>query len=305
MRNAIGIILLLCIVQHLSSQNEILLTSQVNKDNSVEFRYNKSMPGNYLVYLNFKQYDNTYPPKNKFVVDGYKGFLFELTPIDKNRGIAYSYSYSYIYYRGIPNAKIELDFVYLLPFKDNTSFEARFLNNVDKLYFNKQEPKDWKSFQFNCNKADTVCSARKGLVIDVVDIYSIDTTNTYIYSSQRNRVRIEHKDGTFATYEGFDGKNILVKQGDIVLPNQPLGKLIQYDKSGTYQLRFTGDYLIENPSEKENTNQRFSYACIDPFFQSTEGVVKLASNKSYTTKISEDLILKELSKKEIKKREKK
>jgi len=302
MRNAIGIILLLCI-QHLYSQNQILLTSQVNKDNSVEIRYNKSMPGNYFVYLNFKQYDNTYPPKTRFVADSNKGFLCELTPIDKNRSIAYSYSY--IYYRGIPNAKIEPDFVYLLPFKDNTSFEARFLYNIDARYFNKQEPKDWKSFQFNCNKADTICSARKGIVIDVVDIYSIDTTKTYSYSSQRNYVMIEHKDGTFAKYEGLDGKNIFVKQGDIVLPNQPLGKLIQYDKSGTYQLRFTVDYLIENPSEKENTNQRFSYAYIDPFFQSTEGVVKLASHKSYTTKVSEDLILKELSKKEIKKREKK
>ena len=302
MRNAIGIILLLCI-QHLYSQNQILLTSQVNKDNSVEIRYNKTMPGNYFVYLNFKQYDNTYPPKTRFVADSYKGFLCELTPLDKNRSI--TYSYSYIYYRGIPNAKIEPDFVYLLPFKDNTSFEARFLNNIDALYFNKQEPKNWKSFQFNCNKADTICSARKGIVIDVVDIYSIDTTKTYSYSSQRNYVMIEHKDGTFAKYEGLDGKNIFVKQGDIVLPNQPLGKLIQYDKSGTYQLRFTVDYLIENPSEKENTNQRFSYAYIDPFFQSTEGVVKLASHKSYTTKVSEDLILKELSKKEIKKREKK
>jgi len=302
MKKALGIILLLCI-QQLYSQNELLLSSKLNRDNSIDINYKKTMPGNYFVYLNFKQYDNTYPPKTKFVADSYNGFLFGLTPIDKNRGI--TYSYSYMYYRGILNAKIEPEFVYLLPFKDNTSFEASFLYNIDARYFNKQEPKNWKSFQFTCNKTDTICSARKGVVIDVVDIYSIDTTKSYSYSSQRNYIIIEHKDGTFAKYEGLDGKNIFVKQGDIVLPNQPLGKLTQYDKTGTYQLRFTVDYLIENPSEKENTIQRFTYAYIDPFFQSTEGVAKLVSQKTYTTKISEDQILKELSKKEIKNRQKK
>jgi len=302
MRNVIGLILLLCI-QQLYSQNELLLSSKVNRDNSVDINYKKTMPGNYFVYLIFKQYDNTYTPKTKFVADSYNGFLFGLTPIDNNRAI--TYSYSYMYYRGILNAKIEPEFVYLLPFKDNTSFEARFLTNIDALYFNKQEPKNWKSFQFNCNKSDTICCARKGTVINVVDNYSIDTTKSYSYSSQRNYIIIEHKDGTFAKYEGFDGKKIFVKQGDVVLPNQSLGKLIQYDKTGTYQLRFSIDYLIENPSEKENTIQRFTYAYIDPYFQSTEGVVKLVSQKTYTTKISEDLILKELNKKEIKKRQKK
>lgn len=302
MKNAIGIFLLFC-VQYLYSQNQILLSAKINADRSVDIRYDKTMRGSYFVYLNFKQYDNTYTPESRFVINGQEGLLCKLTPTDPNRGIGYSYSY--IYYRGIPKAKVEPEFVYLLPFKDNISFEARFLNNAQVEYFEKKEPKNWKSFQFMCDKADTVCCARKGMVISVVDKYAIDTTKSYSYSSLRNYVVIEHKDGTFAKYEGLDGKHIFVKEGDIVLPNQSLGQLIQYDKSGTYQLRFTIDYLIENPSEKENTLERFSYAYIDPYFQTSEGIVRLASHKTYITKISEDLILKELSKREIKNRQKK
>ena len=302
MRKAIGIILLLS-VQYLYSQSRVTLTSQRNDDNSVDIYYEKDTSGSHFINMNFTSYDNTFTPESKFIVNANNGILCKLRPIDKNKSIIYSYKYTF--YRGIPNPKYDPEFVYLLPFKNNTSIEARFLTNIDAKYFDKQEPKNWKSFQFICTKADSICSARKGIVVNVVDNYAVDTTKSYSYSSQRNSIMIEHKDGTFAKYEGFDSKSIFVKLGDLVLPNQPLGKLVQYDKSGVYQLRFTIDYLFENSSEKENTIQRFSYANIDPNFQTSEGIVKLASRKIYTTKISEELVLKELTKSELKKLKKK
>jgi len=112
---------------------------------------------------------------------------------------------------------------------------------------------------------------------------------------------IEHLDGTFARYQGLNGKNIFVKEGDDVLPNQPLGTLIQYDKNEIYQLRFAIDYLTEKPLELDAKTGKFSYEYLDPYFQTTEGVLKLKPRKKFTTKIPEEIIIKELSKKEIKK----
>jgi hypothetical protein len=257
--------------------------------------------------VNFTSYENTSVSEHKFIVDGTSGRLFTLKPLNKDQGIGYSYSYTYI--RGIPNPKLDSTFVYLLPFKNNISVDVRHLSNLNEKYFNKEAPKNWKAFQLNCNKTDTICSARKGLVVDVVDNYSIDTTNFYSYSSNRNTITIEHNDGTYARYEGFDGKDIFVKQGDLVLPNQPLGTLYQYDKSGIYQLRFSIYYLIEpkvESSSKVSTKKLITEnAYLDPYFQTSEGLLKLASNKKYTTQITEGAIIKELSSRELKKRHKK
>jgi len=305
MRKTIWLIIFLSF-QYSFSQNHIVLRTERNQDNSVDVFYSKDVPGSYCIYLNFKSYENTLTPERKFVVDNFEGKLFTLRPINKEQNIQYSYNYTYK--RGIPNPKLDSTFVYLLPFKNNCSVKVWYLTNLGSKYLHQEEPKNWKAFQFICNKTDTICSARKGIVVSVVDDYSTDTTQLVSYSSSRNMILIEHKDGTYARYEGFDRKKIYVKPGDLVLPNQPLGGLSQYDKSGTYQLRFSVDYLIEpkvdNSSDNSDKKRKIDYNYINPYFQTTDGLLRLAQSKKYTTQITEDVIIKELSARELKKRHK-
>ena len=305
MRKTIWLIIFLSF-QYSFSQNHIVLRTERNQDNSVDVFYSKDVPGSYCIYLNFKSYENTLTPERKFVVDNFEGKLFTLRPINKEQNIQYSYNYTYK--RGIPNPKLDSTFVYLLPFKNNCSVKVWYLTNLGSKYLHQEEPKNWKAFQFICNKTDTICSARKGIVVSVVDDYSTDTTQLVSYSSSRNMILIEHKDGTYARYEGFDRKKIYVKPGDLVLPNQPLGGLSQYDKSGTYQLRFSVDYLIEpkvdNSSDNPDKKRKIDYNYINPYFQTTDGLLRLAQSKKYTTQITEDVIIKELSARELKKRHK-
>lgn len=301
MKKTVALLLLFCI-QYLNAQQKITLSTQTNQDNSISIRYEKNVPGSYVIYLDFTRCENAFVNERKFIVDDYAGILIKLKPIEKTKSVSFSYTYKY--HSGIPDPKVDTAFVYLLPFKDNAPVDVRYLTNLDAKYFSKEEPKNWKSFQFNCNKADTVCAARKGIVVNVVDSYSVDTTGEYSYASKRNYIEIEHKDGTFAKYEALDAKNIFVKPGDVVLPNQPLATLIQYDKSGIFQLRFTIYYLTEILQE-DKTKQKFSHAYVDPYFQTTEGIVRLAPQEIYTARITEDLIIKELSKKELKKKQKK
>jgi hypothetical protein len=303
MRKVIWIIFFLSF-QYSFSQNHIELNGQINQDNSVDLFYSKDVPGSYCIYLNFTKHENTQTPENKFIVFGSGGKLFTLKPTNRDQSIQYSYRYTYM--RGIPNPKLDSTFVYLLPFKNNISVDVLYLSYLGSKYFGQEEPKNWRAFQFNCNKADTICSARKGIVVSVVDNYSLDTAQLVSYSSKRNTILIEHKDGTYARYEGFDSKKIFVKEGDQVLPNQPLGLLNQYDKSGTYQLRFSIDYLIgsiENLSEDSMKKRKSDYNYLNPYFQTTEGVLKLLPNKRYTAQITEKAIIKELSTKELKKRQ--
>lgn len=282
------------------SQHIISIESENNDDNSVDFKYTKTKSGTYYLHFNFTNYENTLTPQRKFTIKSYNGVLMKLKPISDNANIRYSYTYTYT--RGLPNPKIDTSFVYILPFKNNITVEIRYLSYLKSKYFGKEEPKTWKSFQFISNKPDTVCSIRKGIVVNVVDKYAIDTTNTYSYSSERNSIMIEHPDGTFANYEGLDSEGIFVKEGDMVYPNQPLAKLIRYDKNKSYQLRLTIDYLTVGYLANNEKVEKCSYEYIDPYFQTTNGITKLAAGSKYTAKVTEDLIVKELSKKELKNR---
>lgn len=296
-------ILLFITQQGLFPQNTITLSSQRNTDNSYNINYLKSTPGSCYLILNFTNYENTLSPQRKFIIKNSSGLLMKLSPINRNEPVRYSYTY--LYKRGIPNPKVDTSFVYLLPFKNNSILEVRYLSNLGAKYFDKVKPETWKSFQFISNKPDTVCSARKGVVVNVIDNYELDTTHVYSFSSKRNLITIEHSDGTFAKYQGLNGDNVFVKEGDVVLPNQPLGTLIRYDKTEKYQLRFFIDYLTEKSTEGSTENKNLLYEYLDPYFLTSEGVLRLKPRKKITTIITEKEIIKELNKKEMKKRLKK
>lgn len=293
------VILLSFTTQILFSQDVVTLKTKSNEDNSIEINYTKDKPGTYCVDLNFTKYENTFTPQKEYIIKNSSGFLVKLNPNNKNNPVRFSYTYNYR--RGMPISKVDTSFVNLLPFTNNTSVEVRYLNNLGSKYFGKEEPENWKSLLFISNKPDTICATRKGIVIEIIDKYSIDTTEVYSYSSKRNMIKIEHPDGTLANYNGINGQNIFVKEGDVVFPNQPLATLIRYDKSDTYQLRFSIYYLTKKPV-KNNEKSEYAYKYIDPYFQTSAGVLKIKPNQKYTTKVTEEVIIKELSKKELKKR---
>jgi len=277
--------------QNSFSQSSVVLNSQRNDDNSVTISYIKNVPGTYCVYLNFNTLENASAFQTKFTVNYNNGVLVKLEPLDANKGIGYSYKYKVV--QGIPDPQIDTSFVYLLPFADNKKVETWFLNNLREKYFNEERPENWKAFQFNASGEDTVCAARKGTVIRVVKDYTVDTTKQYSYSSSRNMIVLEHKDGTYASYTGFNKDKIFVELGDEVLPNQSLGVLTPYDKRGINQLRFLVYYRTEKHEEEEADQKKSSYVYVDPYFQTKEGIEKLSNRNSYIASVNEDLIIKE------------
>jgi len=303
---AIICFLVLVSYQYSYSQKDIHLNVVRNSDRSVDFYYSKEVPGSFYLYIDFKNIQNTISPIGSYNIKYPEGKLFTLKPNDPRKNITYSYHFSYV--RGIPNPRVDSLFTYLLPFKKNARVGVRFSYFVGSKYLGQEEPKNWKSFSFKREKADTVCSIRKGLVVSVTDKFPIDTSEVYSYKSNINVIIVEHSDGTLARYQGLDGNNIFVKPGDTVWPNQPLGTLIQYDKSGSYQLLLsivflTGDNL-ELRSEVKLKDKRSYYQHVDPYFLTSQGNRRLMDHKKYITIISDEVMTKELSRKERKKLEK-
>ncbi len=305
-RIAILLFLIICNSGLLAQHEEVNIEYKRNKDRSVVFTYEKSIPGSYFLFIKFNQLNNSFQPNQYDVMTGSKGYLFTLRPIDKNKSIKFSYEYRYIL--GKPIKKIDSLFTYLLPFKDGTKVFYNSLTNLGEKFFGKEPPKNYKAFQFVFDKSETVCAVRKGVVIKVVRNQSIDTTKTYSFSRNRNSVLIEHKDGTFAKYTGFNKDKIFVSVGDVVYPNTLIGELDRYDKRKQFQLRLSLFFLNKTKAyELGKSFDKFKsrYEYFNPYFLTTDGIKQLNPKEYYSAKVSEKIITKEFKRRELRKWKKK
>jgi len=282
-----------------AQEKEIALSSKTNSDRSVSINAAKRSPGTYTVVLNFRELTNTSEPGDPvYRVRHDNDNILTLNPINKNQGIGLSYSYTFI--RGELKPKYNKDFVYALPYgKDRKvrAVESTFLNAT---YFGSTTPDDWKAYRFYTQEADTVTAIRKGIVVNVSDIYDEDTKDLK-YTSKVNTVIIEHADGTLATYKGFK-KGILVKEGQTVFPGTALG--INSITNERYGISLLITYLksAEIGAAKQNPKETKSlYGFITPYFCTTENANGiLTSQKYYHAATTPEIIQKEMTKKEIK-----
>jgi murein DD-endopeptidase MepM/ murein hydrolase activator NlpD len=286
------------------SQNyTIEITSETNNDQSVDLSYVKEDYGSFYMNLSFNRLENGMASPYKGILKTTRGKLLTIRPINKNGGIGYSYTYTYI--RGELNPKVDVDFVYILPVSKGKTIKALELSNLAETYFGNTKPKGWKAFQFAAVPGDTVFSARKGLVVEVKDGVESDPTLSYAYKGKANFILIEHEDGTLAQYDVLKKGSIMVKPGQTVFPHTPLAIAGTYDVESNTQVRFYIYYLseeyLDNTDKSYNAKKTNYYSFVNPLFHTSEGDVHLKSAQDYRADFTEEHILKELSKREIKK----
>lgn len=286
-----------------SQNNSVEITTERNKDQSIDFFYEKNDFGSFFLNLTFNQLENATPTSYKGNLNAYSGKFFSIRPLNSNSSIGFSYKYTWI--RGILNPKIDTGFVYLLPVAKGKTVKALHHSNIDKKYFGGVEPKNWKSFQFDVEPGDTVFSARKGLVVEVNDGIDPDSSVSVSYCTKSNSILIEHEDGTLASYYVLKKSSLMVKPGQVVYPHTPLALAGTYDVESNSQIRFYVYYLVEENLEKPDkitfATKKNYYAFVNPLFYTSEGNVCLEARQDYTSDFKEEHILKELTKREKKK----
>ncbi|OGS72841.1 MAG: hypothetical protein A3F91_13275 [Flavobacteria bacterium RIFCSPLOWO2_12_FULL_35_11] len=285
----------------LISQNEnITITYERNPDKSVDFSYNKKLPGSYYLKLEFQNLMNCYQTVYEDVIKDGSGHLIKLKPIDSKQHVNFSYKYSSI--RGNPNPKIDKSFNYVFPFKTGKSIKILESTSLKEKYFNAEKDSNWKSYIVDRINADTIYGMRKGIVIEIVDKFETDSLDEYIYTSSMNKIVIEHNDGTISNYIGFNKKSIFVKLGQTVYPQTKLGVLNIFNNS-TYRLYFDISYLKEtnlDHSKKRTLNSQSQMEHITPYFFNSNGSLIVKNNNEYLVEIDEITRFKEFTKREMK-----
>lgn len=302
MKNLIIFILLIQFLES-NAQQKIEINYVENQDNSVSFNYKKNVSGSYLVVLDFSNLSNTREQRriNK-IVQNKSGSILKLKPINKENRIGFNYKY--IYYKGNINSKINKEYPYILPFKKGEKVVPRELYSLENKYLNEKTPKGWKSYSFTFNEPKKVMAIRKGKVIEIKDIYTPDNNLEISYYSQQNLISIEHKDGSIATYKGFDKNKILVNEGETVYPQTVLGEITKFDKRNIYRLylslySYTTKKNISLSTIKSSDDYEITY--LTPKFFTKNSLNKLIDLKQYIVDYDEKTLFKEMRKKEIKK----
>jgi len=298
------LLFLVCSPLFLLGQNyDIELDYKVNQDNSVEILYTKNKAGTYTVYLHFPKLVNAHQQRFEKVVKSRKGTLCKLLPIIRKKPI--QFSYRYIFHPGKVEPRIDEDFEYLLPFKKNTSAYTYEMSNISEEYLEKEvSAKNWKAYQFEVNKEDTVCSIRKGIVTEIDARYHTDTSGVYNYYRNKNKILIEHDDGTFARYIGFHRDQIFVEEGERVYPQSSLGMLARHDKRDIYRLSIMQFFYNRDNSKDEIRNgikiRGRITNCITPDFITTDGILNLENEQIYTATFTPEQLMEEMTRREKK-----
>jgi len=288
----------------LISQNQaIKVTCERNGNNGYNFSYTKDTEGSYVVIVKINEANNLSQSEFKEVVNGHAGHLFSVGLLERNRDFGFS-TYSTSYFRGVPNPKIDTSFVYALPFRKGSPISVSNLTDLREKYFGDIPSRKMKSFEFSSTDRDTVCAIRKGVVVSVTDKYEMDTTIGVSYTSHVNSILIEHSDGTLASYSGFKKGSIFVEEGQTVLPFTPLGILAHYDVSKKHQLRLSVSFLADTNNDYQDDNatkkNKRYYEYINPYFLTDKGVCHVQGGKKYSVGVSDFVVEREMTKKELK-----
>ena len=295
------LILILLIPLISFGQKDIIEVNYViNLDKSVSFNYKKNHPGSFFLILEFNSLNNTRANTFKRVISSPSGSLIKLKPTNPDEGIGFQYSFQY--YEGNLNSKIDYDYPYILPFDKGKSNFANELYSLENTYLKKELPKNWKSYSFEFKKPEIVREIRKGIVVEIINKFKSKSDNVYSYYSEQNSIKIEHKDGSIASYKGFGNNQISVKIGQQVFPQTKLGELAKYDSRERYRLYLSlySFKTIEGKSLNKIKSSDIEINYITPKFYINGEIKELKNRERFEVNYNEDVLFKEMKRREIK-----
>lgn len=289
------LLLVLVITKHTNAQNKKIEITHEQTENGYDFYAENQNAAPYLVKVTFNTLSNLRPSFNlKKEITVYSGRQRIFTLKKEVEHVSTNFNYKYSYRKGKLPVKLNPDFTYLIPLKQNKVTRPMKITYVGEMLGTKgKTPENWYGVGFTMYQADTVVAARSGEVIKV-NQHINHAEEHLLMSKQRNLVEILHKDGTIGLYTLFKKEGVFVEEGEQVITGQALGIIdSEHYESGPH-LRFQVYYALA----KEG------YAYVTPKFHAEEISQNLEFQKRYKVTHPKGLLEQELSKRQKKKRKK-
>ena len=281
-----------------------------------------------ILHLYFTEFDNliasTKLPYYGDVKPGYN-YLFDITI--ENNLLAHNFKYNIGAFYGCLKPNVDLNYPYLLPYKQGNSVKVIKKNMVERIKYtdtksdsdfcpilyretgNEFIRKDYsldsnvmRSTFFLLNYGDTIYAARSGVVTSILSKEKLENLND-TFLAKISSLSIYQNDCSLATYMGIH--SVLVENKQHIEAGDPIalaGNIVYKDKG---KLSFSVSYydeILKHKFDSANaTGNIFFYSYINPMFYTKEGGVNfLEDGKTYTAAHPEEIITREMTKKERK-----
>jgi len=289
----------------------ITCSTQANPDRSVSIYSNSQARAEFTLKLIFSSYNGytsrSFTIPNVAITTVNPGYMevMKLTPDNSSNP---SLQYKYQYFPGRSFKKMpDTSFEYLLPATaGNILRVSRISSQVSSLFQNTgvKFGAEYRGTAFNYKPGDTICASRAGTVFECIDTVKTPEKTETVFIRGRNRVSIEHKDGTLATYAILSPIKLLVQPGDEVFPGQPLA--VFGTNGEKYMVLFSTYYLDEKKLLTDNSYDdtrpvHFIYMPTHFYADENDRVTKLRVMQQYTVQHPKEIIAAEMNKKEKKK----
>jgi hypothetical protein len=301
----LSLLVLFFVLQSYSQQRLITCSSRKNTDGTVSIMAENNDYADFTVKLIFTDLSGYSSNENTVSIKTVGKGSAELARLTPQSSSVHSFNYRYNsfpghYFNKLPDTSV----VYLLPSTPNHTLAVSKVSSLEE-GLGQKRTEDFFSTGFQYNLGDTICAARAGMVFNTVDSVQQGENENQFYRSNRNRISIEHKDGTIGRYSMLAPIKLLVAAGDEVIPGQPLAI---FDKeSPKHVLMFAVEYLSGKKLLVDNTfnNPAFtSFFDYVPTYFYVDDTIKgglLQINKHYTVMHPKQVIAAELTKREKKK----
>lgn len=263
-----------------------------NENGDVFFDVDSDKKGSQTLVLRFSElYGYQESHRSEVIIPINSGLNRAVYKLTKRREEPSSFRYSYTCRRGKYNAKPDKDYPYILPAKAGTLLSISKFENM-KYRLGKSDIDSIIGIAFNYKGLDTICAMRSGEVIEIKhnEEDSKNPKADIVYDkSSRNIVMVEHADGSIVRYVCITPVNVLIEEGERIIAGQPIAVF----KEDVNRQRM-GIHLFHLTREVKNE-------IIIPKFFTEEGITLLNSGKQYQSISTNELLEKELTKKEKKK----
>jgi len=288
-----------------NESKKLAVRYEKNTRGEIEFYCDNRTFSDYTIEVNFPEFVNLqadFPLPAISEVPPGSHLMFTLRKA--HGGQPTRFTYRTHYYKGRPSPKIDTNFTYLLPVAPGKTTRIYELSYIGEKYAGIPPPKDWYSLKLQTNAGDTVYAARRGRVTDIRDNANLQDSN-YTYAQDDNYVEIEHNDYTFGKYSVFRDGAIFVHPGETVEAGQPIGIAGGEKYSGGPHVRFGVFYqlkqeIVDKDGNTTGKSHNWAYVPIR-FWAKDLGSIRLTNRDSYISEYPDDVVTKEMSKKEARK----
>jgi murein DD-endopeptidase MepM/ murein hydrolase activator NlpD len=199
------------------SDNPVNIYQEPTGDGGFQYFAHNVALAPYQLEINFPELNNLKSsvtlPHYLVVYPGQPVPLLTLDPVDQG---STSFKSGYKLTLGDPEALIDADFVYALPFEDDQAYIM--VQGANGAYSHQGK----YAWDFAMPEGTEVCASRDGWVVQVKEDSNLGGSDAS-FMPHANRVTIMHEDGSYADYAHLQQHGALVNEGDKVVAGQVIG----------------------------------------------------------------------------------